>query len=214
MKSKSTNPLLVTTLLCLLPIVLGLMLYDKLPDQIAVHFNSAGTPDNYLPKAAAVFGLPLVFAFINAYTHFRLDRDPRNENASPRLKQLTKWALPLISLVAMPVTMFLSMGVAIPLGVIIQTLVGLVVVVCGNYLPKCRQNYTVGIKLPWTLNDAENWNKTHRLAGMVWVICGLLLTINAFIQLEYVSVTLLAVMVVLPPVYSFMLYNRQASGQQ
>lgn len=213
MKSKPAGLLVVTTLLCLLPIVLGLVLYEQLPEQIAVHFNSAGTPDNYMPKAAAIFGLPLVFALINAYTHFRLNKDPRNENASARLKQLSKWAVPLISLIAMPVTMFLSMGVAIPLGIIIQALAGLVVVICGNYLPKCRQNYTVGIKLPWTLNDEVNWNKTHRLAGMIWVICGLLLTVNSFIQLEHVSVALLAVMVVVPPVYSFMIYTKQPTGQ-
>ena len=59
---------------------------------------------------------------------------------------------------------------------------GLVLVIVGNYLPKCHQSYTVGIKLPWTLNNEENWAKTHRLAGKVWVVCGLAVIVAGFLK--------------------------------
>ena len=213
MKSKISGQLLITTVLCLLPIALGLAMYDKLPDQVAVHFDAAGTPDNYMPKAAAIFGLPFLFAVINAYSHFRVDHDPRSENASPRLKQIAKWAIPVVSLIAMPITMFLSIGKEIPLPMIIQVLVGLIIILCGNYLPKCKQNFTVGFKLPWTLNNTENWNKTNRLAGALWVACGLLLTANAFIKLPYAGIALLAMMVIVPPAYSYLIYSSKSAKQ-
>lgn len=46
-----------------------------------------------------------------------------------------------------------------------NVLLGIVLIVVGNYLPKCRQNYMIGIKLPWTLDNEENWDYTHRMAG-------------------------------------------------
>ncbi len=213
MKAKRNSQLLITTVLCLLPIALGIILYNKLPEQVAVHFNSSGAPDNYLPKGITVFGLPVIFAVINLFTHFRLNHDPRSGEASFRLKLTAKWALPLISVIVMPITLFLSMGANIPLGMIVAAMVGLVIVIAGNYLPKCKQNYTVGIKLPWTLHNEDNWNKTHRLAGFVWVVCGLIMTMNAFLNWPYVSIALLAAMVIIPPIYSYLSYRKQEAAR-
>ena len=209
MKSKISKQVFLSTVLCLLPIVLGLVLYGKLPEQIAVHFDSTGAPDNYLPKSITVFGLPVIFAVLNMITHFRLNHDPRNDSVSLRLKQAAKWALPVIAVIVMPITLFLSMGAPIPIGTIVASLVGIVIVICGNYLPKCKQNYTAGIKLPWTLHSQENWNKTHRFAGFLWVICGFMMIANAFLSWPYAGIILLAAMVVLPPVYSYLLFKKQ-----
>ena len=209
MKSKISKQVFLSTVLCLLPIVLGLVLYGKLPEQIAVHFDSTGAPDNYLPKSITVFGLPVIFAVLNMITHFRLNHDPRNDSVSLRLKQAAKWALPVIAVIVMPITLFLSMGAPIPIGTIVASLVGIVIVICGNYLPKCKQNYTAGIKLPWTLHSQENWNKTHRFAGFLWVICGFMMIANAFLAWPYAGIILLAAMVVLPPVYSYLLFKKQ-----
>ncbi len=92
-------------------------------------------------------------------------------------------------------------------------LVGLVLVVIGNYLPKSRQNYTIGIKLPWTLSDADNWNKTHRLAGvlfiaggMLLIACNLLLT-NSIVWLP-VTLIIAAALVLIPILYSYAQYKR------
>lgn len=75
--------------------------------------------------------------------------------------------------------------------------------IIGNYLPKCRQNYTIGIKLPWTLHDSENWNKTHRFAAKVWLIGGLVLTVNALISSMVISIAVILLLVLAPTVYSF-----------
>lgn len=203
--------LILTSLLCLLPVVLAAVLYDRLPDSIAVHFNNAGTPDGFLPKALAVFGLPVLFAAINAYVHFRLNKDPKNEKVSSALKLLSMWALPLVSTVLMPITMFIAMGADIPVIMITGAIVGIVITLCGNYLPKCRRNYTAGIRLPWTLESEENWNKTHRFTGFVWVLGGLVFTAAAFFSAIYVTVGVIILLVALPVIYSYSAYKKNGA---
>ena len=86
-------------------------------------------------------------------------------------------------------------------------LLGIIFVILGNYLPKAKQNYTFGYKIPWTLNSEENWNKTHRLAGWLMVIAGIILIINAFFLFEWV-VMVLAAVALAPVVYSYILYKK------
>lgn len=209
MKNRST---ILSTIVCLLPIILSVVLYSRLPEQVAVHFNNLGEADNYLPKAVAAFGLPLILAVINLYSHFRVNKDPKRENASDSLKSLTQWIVPVISVILVPVTLFMALGVNLPILLIAQALAGVVVVICGNYLPKCKRNYTIGIKLPWTLDSEDNWNKTHRFAGFIWVIGGIGILLNAFLNISWiVMITIIVLLVVIPFVYSYFLYKKQCN---
>ena len=81
----------------------------------------------------------------------------------------------------------------------------------GNYLPKIKQNRTLGIKIPWTLNNEENWNKTHRFAGKLWVIGGLVVLFSAFLPLGAmicVSVVGILCSVITPVIYSYSIYKK------
>lgn len=76
----------------------------------------------------------------------------------------------------------------------------------GNYLPKCRPNRTVGIRISWTLGSEENWIATHRFAGKVWVIGGLIMVLAALLpEVPRIIVTVLAVaaLSILPIAYSY-----------
>lgn len=213
MKKKIDIVLITSTIACLLPILLMVGLYNQLPEQIAIHWNSSGEVDNYAPKAFAAFGLPLLFALLNLFTHAMMNNDPKKANASAAMKLLAKWMIPAISVIAMTFTAFIAMGVTIPIQVVIPAFVGLIIIICGNYLPKCKQNYTVGIKLPWTLSDGENWNKTHRLAGFLWVIGGLLMIVSAFTSLWQLSLAVLILLTAVPFVYSYVLYKTSTKNK-
>ncbi|MDK6729488.1 SdpI family protein, partial [Aerococcus urinae] len=84
---------------------------------------------------------------------------------------------------------------------------GVLFIAIGNYMPKTRRNYTVGIRLPWTLDNDDNWIKTHRLAGKIWVIGGLIIFFNSFVQIAvtFVLVFTLIIMIVVPMIYSYWL---------
>jgi len=201
---KNNKTLILTTVLCLLPILLGLALYDQLPDMVPIHFDMKGTPDNYAPKAVAVFCLPLLMAALNAICHIGMRKDKRTMEASPKiLLQLTFWIPAVLSLILMPITLFMGMGVELPIVLIVSLLVGLVFVVIGNYLPKCKPNRYMGIKLPWTFASEENWRKTHRFGGFVWVVAGILVILSAIINWPWVMLVALFASILLPTFYSW-----------
>ena len=91
---------------------------------------------------------------------------------------------------------------------LVSVFMGLVFVAVGNYLPKCRLNYTIGIKIPWTLNSEENWNKTHRLAGFVWVIGGVLIAVLSIFSTLWLIFPVILVMTLIPMIYSYLLYRK------
>jgi uncharacterized membrane protein len=210
MKIKFDKMLILTTVICILPIIMSLMVFDRLPDQVPVHWNFKGEVDNYASKQFGAFGLPLLMAFINFIVHMGLNNDPKKANYSVVLKQFSMWLIPVMTLFLVPITLLIAMGYDIKINVIIPIFVGIIIIICGNYLPKCKQNYTMGIKLPWTLNSEENWNKTHHLAGFIWTIGGILLVLTTFLNVNSLPLllTIIFSMVVVPAIYSYMLYKK------
>jgi uncharacterized membrane protein len=207
---KKDKLLWTTTIICFLPLILSFMLYNKLPELVPIHFNYQGVPNNYAPKAVGAFGLPILMAVINIFTHFKLNNDPKKMNSPEALKYLGKWAAPIISVILVPVTLFIALGYKIPMQIIALGIVGVIFVASGNYLPKCRQNYTVGIRLPWTLNSEVNWNKTHHMAGYVWTLGGISIIIASCMQVKGTILTLIimAIIIIIPCFYSYWLYRK------
>ena len=90
---------------------------------------------------------------------------------------------------------------------------GLLVMLIGNYMNNLKPNYFAGIRLPWTLNDHDNWRKTHRLASKLWFTGGILLIIISFLfpktLLIPAMITLMVVLVVIPSIYSYSIHRRK-----
>ena len=59
--------LILTTVICLLPIMAGLVLYSRLPERVPTHFDFSGTPDGWSSRPFAVFGLPCLLAALNVF---------------------------------------------------------------------------------------------------------------------------------------------------
>ncbi|MDU9376699.1 Immunity protein SdpI [Methanocorpusculaceae archaeon Sp1] len=203
--------LILTSIVCLLPIIPGLVLYDQLPDQLIIHWNAAGQPDGYAPKDIVLFGMPLLLCGLNIFIQFALKTDPKINNASVMLVTFSKWIIPIISVIVMSLTLLAGLGMDVPINVVLPIVIGMIFVVIGNYLPKSKQSYTVGIRLPWTLNSEENWNRTHRLAGYLWMIGGVVLILSAFLAPAWMFAVMtiaIIVMVGVPFAYSYSLYRK------
>lgn len=65
-------------------------------------------------------------------------------------------------------------------------LIGIVLIVVGNVLPRLRPNHAMGIRTRWTLADETVWMKAHRAGGYFLVIFGLLLIAWTFIDFRNV----------------------------
>lgn len=206
--------ILLTSLLVLIPMIVGLILWNKLPEKIPVHFNSAGEADNYASKAFAVFFIPLFLWAMHLLTGFITLADPKKQNISDKVFLLVLYIVPAAAVFSTFVMYTKALGLQVSINMIGNLFLGIVFLVVGNYLPKTRQNYTIGIKIPWALNDVENWNKTHHFAGIVWIICGVVLIINAFLDIIWIVPASIAVAALLPTAYSFLLYLRKTGNTE
>lgn len=200
----------ITTVVCLLPILIGLAVYKDLPEQVAVHWGLDYQPNGWMPKAFAVWVVPVFLAVLNVICHVGSNSDPKREAQSQRLLALVKWLPAALSLILCPIMLLIALGREIPIDTVICCIIGVLFVVVGNYLPKCRQNYTMGIKLPWTLHDEENWNKTHRMAGPLYMACGLVFLFCGFFGWTPIILVVILLAGVIPVVYSFWLSRKRA----
>ena len=202
--------IIFTTILCLLPIVAGLLLWDKLPEQLAIHFNAANEPDNFAPKAVAVVGMPVFIAAIHLVCLFVTANDPKKQNITGVMKTLMLWICPFISWLCAGMTMGYALESVRNIGTVVCVFLGILFMVIGNYLPKCLPSYTVGIKLPWTLHDEGNWRYTHRIGGFCFTAAGLIVLVSAFFGGIWLMAAALALAVIVPTVASFLYYKKHA----
>ncbi len=209
MIKQNKGKLILTSIAILIPVIIGLFLWNDLPDTIATHWGFNGQADGYSSKAFAVLGLPLLLLVVHWFCVFVTKLDPKSKNINPKIFSIVLWICPAISIVMNTMVYLIALGKEIRFvsGVII--FMGLLFIIIGNYLPKCRQSFTMGIKLPWTLENEENWNKTHRMAGVLWVIGGIVIIATAIFESFIVFFSIVALMVIVPTVYSYLYYKKQ-----
>ncbi len=210
MIKKHLKTLLLTSMVILLPILAGVILWDKLPDSVPVHFGPTGEADGYASRGVAVFVMPLVLLAFHWICTLGTAADPKHKNIDSKPLGLVLWLCPLISLLVNGIVYITALGIAINIMMIFGLFFGCLFVVIGNYMPKCRQSYTLGIKLPWTLSDEDNWNRTHRFAGRLWTVGGLVMIVTAFLgkAFVYAFLGIVLLMVIIPTVYSYRLYKK------
>lgn len=201
-------------ILAVFPFILSAAFYRYLPEQVAVHWDAADNANGYASRPFAAFGLPAILLVLILLVNFRISADPQKQNIdrSPQIKFITKWFIVIIANAAQCVTIFKAMNDRLKISIFITVLVGFVIAVIGNYLPKCKYNYTIGIRLPWTLSNAENWRKTHRFAGFVWIIGGILIAVSAFFPFDWLMIGTIVFMVAAPAAYSYFIYQKEKSG--
>ena len=204
MKKELKKTLTLTTLITLLPIFVGLFYWNQLPDKMATHFDMTGTPNGWSSKWFAVIGIPVVLAVVNVLCTILTETDPRRHKYPEKMMKLVYWICPVVSWICAGLTISYELGIEFAAMPKFGSLfMGIMFVVIGNYLPKVKQNYYMGIKLPWTYSDEENWNRTHRMAGKLWVVGGIVLLLNFFLDIPSLTIAVLILMILIPTVYSW-----------
>ena len=205
MMKQYKKELIVSTALALLPIAAGLLLWSRLPDRLATHFGVNGA-DGWSGKAYAVFLQPLLLLAAHYLVLFLILHDKKNRDQSKKVVTLVFWLIPAVSILVSGITYALALGREFRLSSLLSAGLGLMFLAIGNYLPKCRPNRTVGIRISWTLGSEENWNATHRFAGKVWVVGGLVMAFSVLLpEVPGMIVTILAAaaLSILPLAYSY-----------
>lgn len=206
-KQRKTT-LILTSIFILVPIVIGIVLWNQLPDTMATHWGVDNEANGFSSKAFAVFGMPAFLLAIHWICILATKFDKKSQNINPKIFSLVLWICPALSLLMSAIVYLTALGKEIKVGFIVILFMGLLFIIIGNYLPKCKQSYTMGIKLPWTLKDEENWNKTHRFAGPLWVIGGVGIMATAIFQSFILFFSIVVLMVIVPTVYSYLQYKK------
>lgn len=199
----------LSVIVCALPLLLGVFLYNKIPDTVATHFNMNFKPDGYSPKWQAVFMIPSIMMLMNVFVWFMLEADPKKTAINGKIKSISRWIIPVISCLLQSAIILYAVDEKVNLVRYTPLLIGLLMIVIGNYMPKCKQNYTMGIRLPWTLASEENWSRTHRLAGKLFIIAGFIMTLFTFFNISfYILIAILIIASIVPAIYSYDLYRK------
>lgn len=209
---RNKKKLILTSLVTLLPIAMGLLLRNRLPEKIATHLGFDGQPDSYSSRPFAIFVLPLVALAAHWLCVFCTAKDPKNQDRNYKPLGMVLWIMPIVSNLSSAMMFSLALGIDFSVIRMMSLLLGLLFLVLGNYLPKCRQNYTIGIKVYWTYTSEENWNATHRFGGRVWMLGGVVILLSAFLPLEVGIPVLIAatfILAILPSIYSWLYYRKQ-----
>lgn len=210
MIKKNLKTIIITSVVTVLPIFAGLIMWNKLPDKLPTHWGFSGEIDGWSNKPFAIFFIPLFMLAMHLICTVVTSIDPKNQGVSSKIFTLVLWICPTLSVLCMTATFVAGLGRDVNIGLFAPLIMGIIFLFIGNYLPKCKQNYTIGIKIPWTLNNEDNWNKTHRFAGIVWTVCSFVIMSGAFFKKAVVFTTFvpIAVMVLAPMIYSYIYYRK------
>lgn len=214
MSNMKTNKktLILTSVVILLPILIGILLWNKLPDSMATHFNFDNEADGYREKWFAVIIAPFILLAVHLIMAMIIAADSRKKNISSKVYRINMWILPSLSLALTAVIYIYNLGIHFNISLFLGIFLGITYIIIGNYLPKTRQNYTIGCLLPWTYANEGNWNKTNRLAGVINIIIGILVIINAAIGLFNIFYSLLVAVIIgslIPLGYSYFLHVKK-----
>jgi uncharacterized membrane protein len=215
MKSNTKN-LGWALLLIAAPLVYAAYVYPNLPDTIPTHFNISGEADAYGGKDSIFLG-PGIMAVVGIFVFILLSNiksfDPkRYKSADDGLyKKFALFTVAFLSMISF-IIVFSASSHAIAIGKLLLPALGLFFAGFGWYMPKIHQNYFAGFKLPWTLENENNWNETHKLAGKIWMYGGFVQAIatlflpNVAGFIVFFSITF--IMVIIPTVFSYRMFKR------
>lgn len=210
MSRKWLGPVLIA--LC----VIGtLVVYRELPDRIPTHWNWRGEVDDTAPKFPGAFLGPLIIAGLWILLPLLRRIDPRRRNYE-RFDE-TFWVLlnvlALGSVLLQAAVLGAALDAPIEMGRMVLGGVGVLFLALGNYLPRLRSNWWMGIRTPWTLENEIVWRRTHRLGGRTFVIGGLACVLGALFfplasagAVGFIALTFAALV---PVVYSYVIWRQE-----
>lgn len=175
MKKINVKSLVITSIVCLLPIILGVIFYSELPEKVAIHWGIDNNPNGYFSKAAFVFGMPIIMVVLQIFCCVVSDLSDKNPEANKKAVTVYKWMIPILTVILYIVTIMVALGNNLDIRKIVMILLGILFIFSGNYMPKVRGNYYINMKAFWLKNKDENLvNRASRITGYMLIIGGIL----------------------------------------
>ncbi len=206
-------------LLVILSVSFGMYFYAHFPDRVAVHWNFAGRVDGYAGRLQGAFAIPLMMTVMYGLFLLFPAIDPKRDRYAEFEKYFRVFRSAIIMVIfAIYLAMgFSNLGYGVKIGPVVAGIIGILMIVLGNYMGKIKNNWFMGIRTPWTLSSENVWNKTHRMGGWMFVLFGLIIILAPYMpsglaMVLFVSGTILAVLGT--TLYSYMLYLKEKNKKK
>ena len=194
--------LFLSVAICLLPILIGVYYYDVLPEQIAVHFNVNGEPDNFVSKTRAIIDLPIFFAIVQVIISLVVDFDKTPKKGA----LIAKGIIPLISVLVQGGIVAYALDNNFNVPQLAVFIIGIVVIILGNYLPKKEFWGKYNFNL-FGLEKGVNEQKVIRTYALYMTFSGVSMFISGFFS-STVALVLIVVFAIFSTVLPFYLVKK------
>ncbi len=212
----STRTTTIVVLLMLLgATVAGLVLWNRLPNQMASHWNANDQVNGYISRFWGVFLLPLITLGMFLLFLVVPSIDPLKANIAQFRKAFNLFIGLIVAFMIylygltlawnLGYTNFKMSGTMLPA-------IGLLFIFIGFMLRQAKRNFFIGIRTPWTLSSDNVWNETHRVGAVLFMISGVLAFIGGFFGGTTAFWMMLVPIIgstIFLLVYSYVLYQRE-----
>lgn len=175
MKFIKKKSLVISCAACLLPILFGVVLWNRLPDKMAVHFNIHNEADNFASREFAVFGIPILMFILQFICCLINDINAEKHGERKKLEAITKSIIPILTFILQIMMLGYALGYNIDIRRIVAVLVGIILIVIGNYQPK------LDYVKDYNKVSTEKARKINRFIGFATVIIGMMFIISVFL---------------------------------
>jgi len=194
-------------------LVVGLVLYARLPDPMPSHWNAAGEVDDYMPKFWGIFLMPIVTTVLVGLFLLIPQIDPLKANIA-QFRDIFNWfivAFVAYMLYIYALTLAASLGYSFNMTIMLIPVVGLLFIGVGYMMSKARRNFFIGIRTPWTLSSETVWDETHKLGSKMFMVGGVVTIVSAFLGEKGIWLLMVAMLAAafVPIVYSYILWKRE-----
>jgi len=198
-------------------LIISVLSYGRMPDQIPIHWNAYSEVDRYASKLVGLFLMPAIMAGVLLLLKIAPIIDPKRANLQKNIRDVdtVNVITLLVMLVVHCATILSSLGVEINMAVLAPIIAGTLFVFLGNLLPRFKHNYSFGIRTPWTLANEQVWRRSNLIGGRIMFFGGLLMILCAFLPTTWMLVgffLILAITVITPLVVSFMYFRKYSSN--
>ncbi len=207
---------MLVLILIILPPVYLLKIYPSLPPVIPTHFGIDGKPNGFSEKHQMIW-IILITSLLSGAVYLLIKNLPKidpKKTASLSAGNTQKIAVAVVALMCavMICLLYSSSRGSLSFSRMLNPLMGIFFIVVGNLMYNIKPNYFVGIRIPWTLENENNWRATHHMAGKLWFIGGILITISTLLLSaqagEYFFMGGTLILALAPIIYSFIYFRK------
>ncbi len=197
----------LSILFFVISVILGVICYPSMPDQMVIHWGPNGEPNGFAPKLVGVSFIPVVMLFL--FVAIRSQKQYYQKFQSSHETILN--TLMIVLLVIHGVIIAYGYGYMLNIGIFVTLILGILFVTIGNFMPRFRHNYLIGIRTPWTLACEEVWKNTHLLSARVFFIGGILIMLTSFLPttIHYILMLIIVLVTILISIGSSRYYYKK-----